>query len=72
VRLLADELVDPELELPLPTEIRPFCRHDIRFLFCLSHDSSISTRMVATIGASRLGGGGEEWRASTWAARQTT
>jgi hypothetical protein len=72
VWLLVDELVDPELELTLPTVMRPFCRHDIRFLFCLTNHSSISTWMVATIGASRLGGGGDEWRASTWTARQTT
>jgi hypothetical protein len=66
VRLLVDELVDPELELPLPTVIRPLWRRDIRFLFCFSSDSSISTRIVATIGAWRWGGGEDEGRASTW------
>ena len=66
MRLLVDELVvEPELELPLPTVIRPLCRLDIRFLFCFSNDSSMSTWMVATIGACRKEGGGGEGRAST-------
>ena len=68
VRLL-DELVDPELECPLPTAsvtlISPLCRRDIRFLFDFSNDSSISTWIVATIGACRSCGGGGDWRAST-------
>jgi hypothetical protein len=38
-RLLVDELVDPELECPLPTAlvtlIGPLCRRDMRFLFDL-------------------------------------
>jgi hypothetical protein len=55
VRLLVDELVDPELELPRPTVIRLLCRRDIRFLFCFSSDSSMSSWMVATIGACRRG-----------------
>ena len=34
VRLLVEELVvEPELELPLPTVIRPLCRRNICFLF---------------------------------------
>ena len=66
MRLLVDELVvEPELELPLPTVIRPLCRRDIRFLFCFSNDPSMSTWMVATIGACRSVGGGGEGRAST-------
>jgi hypothetical protein len=65
VRLLVDELVDPELELPLPMVIRPLCRRDICFLFCFSSDSSISTWIVASIGAWRMGGG-DEGRTSTW------
>ena len=65
VRLLVDELVDPELECPLPTAlvtlIRPLCRSDIRFLFDFSNDSSISIWIVATIGACRSCGGGDDW-----------
>jgi hypothetical protein len=53
VRLLVDELVDPELELPLPMVIRPLCRSDIRFLFCFNSDLSTSTWIAATIGAWR-------------------
>jgi hypothetical protein len=34
VRLSVDELVEPELQLPLSTVIRPLCCRDIRFLFC--------------------------------------
>jgi hypothetical protein len=33
VWFLVDELVDPELELPLSTVIRSLCRRDIRLLF---------------------------------------
>ena len=49
------ELVDPELECPLPTtlvtSIRPLRRRDIRLLFDFSSDSSILTWIVTTIGA---------------------
>jgi hypothetical protein len=60
-----DELVDPELELPLPTVIGLLCRRDIRFLFCFSSDSSMSTWIVAAIGAWRRGGEEDEG-AGTW------
>ena len=63
VRLLVDELVDPELECLLLTAlvilIRPIYRRDMRFLFDFSNDSSISTWIVATIGACRGCGGGD-------------
>ena len=69
-RLLIDELVDLELECPLPTAsvtlIRPLCR-DMRFLFDFRNDSSISTWIVATIGACRICEGGDDWRGSTCA-----
>jgi ferredoxin-like protein FixX len=42
--VLVDEL-DPEPELPLPTVIM----RNIRFLFCFSNDSSVSTWMVARL-----------------------
>jgi hypothetical protein len=66
VRLFVDELVDPELELPLPTVIRPLCLRDIRFLFRSSNESSTTTWIIGTIGAWRRGGGEDEKRASTW------
>ena len=73
--LLVEELVDPELECPLPTAlvtlIRPLCHRDIRFLFDFSNDSPISTWIVATIGACRSRGGGDDWRASTCVERDT-
>ena len=53
-----DELVvEPELEWPHPTVIRPLCRRDIRFLLYFSNDSSMSTWVVATIGACGRGRG---------------
>ena len=64
-----NELVDPELECPLPTAlvklIRPLCRRNIRFFFDLSDDSSILTWTVATIGTCRSCGGEDDWRART-------
>jgi hypothetical protein len=56
VQLLVDE-VDTELELPLPTMIRPCCRLDIRFLLCYSDDPPILTWIAATIVACRARGG---------------
>jgi hypothetical protein len=57
MRLLVDE---PYLELAflLLTVIRLFFCQDIHFLFCFSNHSSVSTWIVATIGACRTGGGG--------------
>jgi hypothetical protein len=72
VQLLVDELVDPDLELPVPTVIRPLCRRDIRFLFCFSSDSSISTWIVATIGAWRRGEGRMRGVPARGVAKQTT
>jgi hypothetical protein len=51
-----DELVDPDLELPLPAVIRPLCRRDARFLFYFSNDSSMSTWIPTMIGAWSAGG----------------
>ena len=67
VRHLVEELVvEPELDLPLPTVIRLLCSCNIHFLFCFNNYSSMSTWMVATIRACRSMGGGGERRASTW------
>jgi hypothetical protein len=63
VRLFVGELVDPELELPLPTAIRPPCLRDIRFLFLFEQhfvDNDLDNQRLEE------GGGEDEGHASTW------
>ena len=65
--LLVDELVlEPELELPLPTVIGRSVAAIYVFLFCFSNDSSTSTWMAATIGVCRGVGGDGMGCTSTW------
>jgi hypothetical protein len=55
MRLSVDELVEPELELPLLTVIRPLCRCDIRFWFCFGSYSSILLKRSAPVGRGEEG-----------------
>ena len=68
-RLLDELEAEPELTLlpELVTLIRPLWRRDIRLLPCFSNDSLMSTWIVATIGAGRIGrGGGGKVGVSRW------